>query len=279
MESLELRIFREVAKSGSISKAAKNMCYAQSNITTHIQKLEKELGTILFIRHNKGITLTSDGEKLLSYANSILDLVDKAKCEFQQDTPSLNIGASQTMSAYKLPLWISHYQKKFSDVNVSVITKNQEQLVELVSQQILDCAFVERKYVSKNIQSIFSFDEQLCIIAPVGSDKYFLKNSPIITNKIPTCPYRKILLDYLSSQSSNLPKIIEFDTVEAIIYSVSLGIGISLLPYSVVFNRNEIAIFKPHDIRSININMVTYDGKQNKNVSNFLNIISCFHSI
>ena len=42
MESLELKIFREVAKAGSISKAAENMNYVQSNITAHIKKLEKE---------------------------------------------------------------------------------------------------------------------------------------------------------------------------------------------------------------------------------------------
>ena len=46
MESLELRIFREVAQESSISKAAENLNYVQSNITAHIKRLEEELGTI-----------------------------------------------------------------------------------------------------------------------------------------------------------------------------------------------------------------------------------------
>lgn len=278
MESLELRIFREVAIAGSLSKAAEKMCYVQSNITAHIQKLEKELGTILFVRHNKGITLTRNGEKLLFYANTILDLMDKAKYEFQQDTHGLHIGATQTLAAYKLPLWLSHYQKDFPDVNVSVLTENQEQLVELVSHQVVDCAFVEKKYVSKQIQSIFSFDEELCLIAPAQSDEKLLRNSPIITNKIPTCPYRRILLEWAASQSSEMPKIIEFDTIEAIVHSVSLGMGISLLPYSTISNREEIAVFKPHNMKSLNINMVIYNGRQTKNVYNFLKIISDFNT-
>lgn len=58
MESLELRIFREVAYTKSISKTAENMGYVQSNITAHIKKLEGELNTTLFIRHSKGVTLT-----------------------------------------------------------------------------------------------------------------------------------------------------------------------------------------------------------------------------
>lgn len=278
MESLELRIFREVAIAGSLSKAAENMCYVQSNITAHIQKLEKELGTVLFVRHNKGITLTRNGEKLLSYANSILDLIDKAKYEFQQDTHGLHIGATQTLAAYKLPLWLSHYQKYFPDVNVSVLTENQEQLVELVSHQVVDCAFVEKKYVSEQIQSIFSFDEELCLIAPVQSDEKLLRNSPIITNKIPTCPYRRILLEWAALQSSEMPKIIEFDTIEAIVHSVSLGMGISLLPYSTISNREEIAVFKPHNMKSLNINMVIQNGRRTENVYNFLKIISDFNT-
>lgn len=278
MESLELRIFREVAIAGSLSKAAENMCYVQSNITAHIQKLEKELGTVLFVRHNKGITLTRNGEKLLSYANSILDLIDKAKYEFQQDTHGLHIGATQTLAAYKLPLWLSHYQKDFPDVNVSVLTENQEQLVELVSHQVVDCAFVEKKYVSEQLQSIFSFDEELCLIAPVQSDEKLLRNSPIITNKIPTCPYRRILLEWAALQSSEMPKIIEFDTIEAIVHSVSLGMGIWLLPYSTISNREEIAVFKPHNLKSLNINMVIQNGRRTENVYNFLKIISDFNT-
>ena len=102
---------------------------------------------------------------------------------------------------FLFPLWLPHYQKNFPDVNVSVLTENQELLVELVSHQVVDCAFVEKKYVSKQIQSIFSFDEELCLIAPVQSDEKLLR-------------------------SSEMPKIIEFDTIEAIVHSVSLGMGI-----------------------------------------------------
>lgn len=274
MESLELRIFREVAKAGSISKAAENMCYVQSNITAHMRKLEQELNTVLLVRHNRGITLTKEGEKLLSYANSILDLMDQAKYEFQQDKLDLHIGATQTLAAYRLPQWLSRYQKQFPNVNVSVITESQDQLIELLCKQTIECAFVERKYVSKQIHPVFSFDEELCIIAPPQSNEQMLKNSAIITNKIRSCPYRKILVEWAISQTSSTPQIMEFDTVDAIIRSVSLGMGISLLPYSAVSNRENIAIFKAPDMKSLNMNMVVFNNQQSKNVYDFLKIIN-----
>ena len=273
MESLDLKIFREVAKAGSISKAAENMSYVQSNITAHIKKLEKELNSILFVRHNKGITLTSDGEKLLFYANSILDLIDEATYEFKKDKPDLHIGATQTLAAYRLPYWLSLYKKQFPDVDVSVITDSQDQLIELLYSQTIDCAFVEKKYISKQIHPLFSFNEELCVIAPPLSDEKMLKTAPIITTKIRTCPYRSILLEWAASQTLSTPQIIEFDTVDAIIRSVSLGMGISLLPYSAVSDREDIVIIKTQDITSLNMNMVVFRNQQSKNIFFFFLIL------
>ena len=65
MESQELRIFREVARAGSISKAAVHLGYVQSNVTARIKKLEEELNAVLLIRHSKGVTLTAEGERLI----------------------------------------------------------------------------------------------------------------------------------------------------------------------------------------------------------------------
>ena len=50
MESQELRIFREVARAGSISKAAGQLGYVQSNVTERIKKLEEELNAVLLIQ-------------------------------------------------------------------------------------------------------------------------------------------------------------------------------------------------------------------------------------
>jgi len=155
MESLELRIFREVARENSISKAAENLNYVQSNVTAHIKRLEEELGTTLFIRHGKGVTITADGEKLLHYADSILELLDRAVSEFQIENLRLRIGATQTLAASRLPSWIADYQKKFSNVSCSIVTGSQEKLIDLLENQMIDCAFVEQRYINSHITSLF----------------------------------------------------------------------------------------------------------------------------
>jgi DNA-binding transcriptional LysR family regulator len=72
MESADLRIFQMVAREGSITKAALRLDYVQSNVTARVQQLESELGTVLFFRHNRGMTLSSSGKTLLVYADKIV---------------------------------------------------------------------------------------------------------------------------------------------------------------------------------------------------------------
>ena len=71
MEFKDLEIFQMVAEKGTITEAAKELSYVQSNITSRIKKLEAEMNTALFNRHNRGMTLTPEGKKLLVYCEKI----------------------------------------------------------------------------------------------------------------------------------------------------------------------------------------------------------------
>ena len=73
MDVKQLEAFVAVAKYKNFSKAARELFLTQPTVSAHIQNLEKELGTILFNRNNKCITLTKSGEILLENAISILN--------------------------------------------------------------------------------------------------------------------------------------------------------------------------------------------------------------
>lgn len=272
MESLELRIFREAALAKSISKAAANLNYVQSNVTAHIRKLEEELGTPLFIRHGKGVTLTEDGEKLLHYADSILGMLDHALSAFQKDCEKLQIGASQTLSASRLPQWISTFRERYPHIRVSVVTGSPDILIQNLEKQVLDCIFVEPEYISHRVKSIFSFTEKLSIIAPLGSSRQTLPFLPIVVNALTTCPFRKQLAAWSFSQNQKEPEVIEFDTAEAIINAVSLGMGISLLPTTLIAGKDNIIAYQLPEINGINLHMVTLSVEQNRQVYQFRDI-------
>ena len=77
MQIQQLRYFIEIARTGSMSAAAKNLFIAQPSLSQQISKLEKELGIPLFIRHSKFVSLSDAGEQFLLHAQRIVGEVEQ----------------------------------------------------------------------------------------------------------------------------------------------------------------------------------------------------------
>lgn len=114
MEIKDLKIFQSVSQYQSISRAAKSLNFVQSHVTSRIKRLEQELNTQLFLRHKKGTTLTSDGEKLQIYVEKIMDVLNEMESTFQKKEMSsgkIEIGIVETIT--KLPKVLSMFRKKY----------------------------------------------------------------------------------------------------------------------------------------------------------------------
>ena len=105
MDTAELEIFRTVAYERSITRAAHVLNRAQSNVTTRVQQLEEELGVTLFLRQNKRMDLTPQGERFLAYAEQLLATAEEARQSLHQDVAQgvLRIGSMESAAAARLP--------------------------------------------------------------------------------------------------------------------------------------------------------------------------------
>src|SRR5699024_5343022 len=119
--------------------------YVQSNVTTRIQKLEKELQTTLFYRHKRGMILTPVGKELINYARNIITLSDEMKMiASNTNTPSGKLDIASVDTVIKLPLILSNYSKKYSDVDLTLSTGVTSELRDKVLNFKLDGAFVTK---------------------------------------------------------------------------------------------------------------------------------------
>ncbi|MBB3110068.1 DNA-binding transcriptional LysR family regulator [Paenibacillus phyllosphaerae] len=243
MELTYLRTFREVAKSGSFTRAAEQLGYAQSSVTTQIQKLEDAYGAVLVERFGRRMRLTVAGEALLHYANDIIKLHDESReAVASQSKGTLSIGTIETMAAYYLPPYIQRYRQLFPDMKVLIQPGNEPAIIEAVKDGALDVGIIlDTAFDDPELDVIRIREEELIIIAPPGhrisgmeevTVEELAEESLILTED--GCTYRAMLLRELKRQQINYMLTYEFGNLEAIKQSVIYGLGIALLPRIVV---------------------------------------------
>lgn len=144
MNHTTLQIFRTVAEEQSVTRAAKLLGRAQSNITTRIHQLEEELGVELFARGNKKMPLSPAGERFLAYALKILSLAEEARQALHPATPggNLRMGAMDATAASRLPPLLTRFHAQCPEVILTLKTQPSRQLTLQVLDAALDCALV-----------------------------------------------------------------------------------------------------------------------------------------
>lgn len=241
MNSRDLNVFATAARLRSITKAARSLATVQSNVTARIRLLEDELGVPLFHRHHRGISLTSKGLELLPYAEQMIALVRTAKESVSGSTQAqgmLRIGSLQSTASVHLPGILKNYVVKHRRVDIAVETGTPVELTEKVLARAIDGAFVAGPVRHRELNAIPAFVEEVVIVTPLGyrSVKDYLAGGaePKVLVFKEGCFYRSTLERYLSVAGVELLNEMEFGTLDGIIGCVSAGLGITMLPRSVV---------------------------------------------
>lgn len=286
MDLDSLKVFQTVAKEKSISKAAKVLNFVQSNVTVRIKQLESELQTQLFYRHHRGVTLTSAGKLLLTYTDKIIQLFEEARKAIQDSpTPNglLTIGSMETTAAVRLPSILATYHKKFPQVEFVLRTGPTEELIQAVLDYEMDGAFVAGPVHHPDIAQEPIFREKLFLVSDQSQPISLQKMSDIKKRTILVfrqgCSYRARLQQWLYSEGILPIKIIEFGSVEAMIGGVMAGMGISLLPLSIVEKYQENGQLMIHPLPEAysivdTVFIRRHDVLMSNALQSFLNILS-----
>ncbi len=240
MQIKSLEIFMRVVKLGSFSEAAKALHTVQSNVTSHIKKLETELKVELLHRQNPvqptraGIQLYGYAEKMLHLQKELLDTF--AHHQLAAHFP-LEIGSMETTAAVRLPALFRNLQESTPDFPFSLSTAPSRELIDLVKASKLDCAFVANHAPIEGMFNFHVWTEKLVLIsskkAPPQLSKEYLLQKKFIAFK-QGCSYRKAIDLFLSSWHLPAVNIIEMGSLDGIVSCVSLDVGLAILPISYV---------------------------------------------
>lgn len=250
MESKHLFTFLVVVETGSFTRAAQKLDYAQSSITAQIQALEAELEQPLFDRISKKIILTDAGRRLLPYAQEISKMHTMAENALRSETEisgSLRIGAPESLAAFRLPGIIKEFRSRHPQVQITLKPGACWELTEFVRSGELDLAFLlqpETEYKEMYCDTLIH--EVMTLVAPLDHPlleleevhPLHLKNVTILHTET-GCTYRTLFERHLNSYGVFPDPNLEFWSIEAIKQCVMAGLGISFLPMITV--RRELA--------------------------------------
>jgi LysR family transcriptional regulator, cell division regulator len=240
MDAADLRFFAAVAKLGGMNRAASELHTVQSNVTARVRTLEEELGVALFHRGRKGVTLTAAGQRLLPYAMKVTHLLDEARRAVKDDGEPrgrLTIGSMETNSALRLTPVLATYAAAYPDVDLVLRSGTTSELVAQVLDHAVEGAFVCGPVDHQDLVEEVFFREQLVVLAPPtvrSLDDLTRKGDVKIVVHRQGCAYRQILENILMRRGVVGIRHLEFGNIETIYRSVSAGLGITLLPKSLI---------------------------------------------
>lgn len=242
MDFKQLESFVTIAKVKSFSKAADKLFLTQPTISNHIHNLEKELGTALFNRTNKNITLTNAGEILFKYAVSILNKRDHAFFSLNAYKGKiegvLEIASSSIPEQYYLTDIMCDFNHKYPDVKYSLMKYDTKKVIDKLNLGEIDFGIVGARKDGSQLDYIEIMDDEIVLVAPTSTFEKLpsiqikaLADLPLIMREDGSGT-RTVVEQALKAAgvgTGELNIVAEIESTETIKRLVSKGLGLSFV--------------------------------------------------
>ena len=249
LQLVQVEGFLEVARRGSVSRAAEALFITQPTLTARLHGLEHELGTQLFLRTPRGMRLTDAGKAWVPYAERALRALAEGREALDQvmsaSAGHLVIAAAPAVSTYVLPLLLEKFVAAHPRVEVSVRTGHSEDVVELVLRDEVQLGLGRAiRHPDLELRP-FLKEELVLVCAPSHA---FTKRRSVTMAEVAlqklimfdrTSSYYEITQAAFLSAGAKLRGLMELDSIEAAKKMVERGLGVALLPRSAVAREVE----------------------------------------
>ncbi|WP_338214467.1 LysR family transcriptional regulator [Companilactobacillus muriivasis] len=163
METRLLHYFIVLTRIGNITKAANELHITQPTLSRQLKDLEDEVGTQLFIRGKRSITLTDAGVLFEQRAKTMLDFMEQTKQDLHSQHSDLagniRIGCVESKVSKYVAAWIASFQKQHPNITFSLYSSDGNAIKTRLDNGELDVGF---------------------LIEPVESAKYWAQSIPVI---------------------------------------------------------------------------------------------------
>jgi len=237
MQTQHIVSFYHVARLRSITKAADIQGLAQPTVTSHLKKLEEELGFSLFDRIKRPIMLTSDGAAVLEMIGPIVNGLSALKihADSQGRDVSLTIVAYADLVLHYLPQVIQRFRTEYPNVHIRLLARHHGEMIQMARSGEVDLALsTTQNVLDSSLDFMDLFTSSTMMLTPLGHE--LLEQQPVRLEDISKWPLilygpntilRTRLERAFREQGLDYEMVMEMDNVEYAKRYVRIGMGIS----------------------------------------------------
>lgn len=249
------KMFYYVGKHQNLTKAAAELYTSQPAVTRTIQKLEAELGCLLFVRNKAGVEFTHEGQTLFDYVSAAHNQLVKGEEEVSRaagaESGTIYIGATVTALHGFLFNFLDDFHLEHPGIKFKISTDSTNGIIEKLRSGIVDLAFVSTPcHAAKMLATTVIWQFNDILIA--GSGYPQLQDRTLTADEVTAYPLvclrkgmqlREFIDDYFAENGLVISPDIELDGADLIVPMVTHNFGVGLVPQNMAedaIQRNEV---------------------------------------
>lgn len=236
------RIFYYVAKYGNVTQAARVLLNNQPNLTRAVKTLESELGCPLFIRSNRGMKLTPEGERLLRHIRIAIENIEAGEAEIIEsrnlERGSVFVAASEVaLHCVLLPV-LKKYRSLYPGIKLKISNHSTPQAIDAIKNGFADIAVVTTPTLPSAMLEEITVRKfrEVAVCSSAFSELWGRKVSfeellsyPLISLGTQTKSY-ELYSDFFAGEGLRYQPETEAATADQIVPMVKADLGIGFVP-------------------------------------------------
>ncbi|NOH66372.1 LysR substrate-binding domain-containing protein [Vibrio rotiferianus] len=235
----QLKVFTTITQHKTLTAASESLFLSKAAVSMALSELEKQIGHHLFDRVNNRLILNQEGQKLLPLADELLNRARDIESVFDGDqtlSGLLRIGASDTIGNQVAPYLLSDFRQDTNHQSQSLFISNSAQICDMLIAYELDIALIEGKTIHPELESTQFSEDEMCVICPPDYPNF--DEGPISLNELEDTEWilreagsgsREFFMRVIAPRLEHWHEAFQLNTTEALINSVSAGLGLGCL--------------------------------------------------
>ena len=265
----KIEVFLAVADAGSFSGAARRLSLSQSAVSFHVDTLERELGTSLFRRKGRTISLTPEGELLHQEVRTLAQEARRVEDIFSEESASIaqriRLAGGALTCAFTVPWDLAAFQQKYPEVVFTYERLRQDALVDKLVSGELDLAFVGYRIRHRKLATQVCLRDEIILVgaADRAPDRVTLEELGGLPLLWVTNDRGLELLVSQSLSEAGLPMwklniVVEVEDLSTLKTAVQAGLGLAFLPRVTAAHQLRFEVLKEVSVEGLELNRLTY---------------------